>query len=80
MGSEALNLKQFFSVEDFWTRATVELQEELMEMDVGSINSLSFLNKFVLMILQKIRVYKLLSVLLYMQILLVLMSKTCWLI
>lgn len=80
MGSVTLTLKPFFSVEDFWTRATLELQEELKEKDVGSINSSSFLNKFVLMFLQKFRVYKLLSVLFYLQILLVLMSKTCWLI
>lgn len=80
MGSVTLTLKLFFSVEDFWTRATLELQEELKEKDVGSINSSSFLNKFVLMFLQKFWVYKLLSVLFYLQILLVLMSKTCWLI
>lgn len=49
-----------------------------MEKGVGSINSSSFLNKFVLMFLQKFWVYKLLSVLFYLQILLVLMSKTCW--
>jgi len=80
MGSVTLTLKLFFSVEDFWTRATLELQEELMEKDVGSINSSSFLNKFVLTFLQKFWVYRLLSVLFYLQILLVLMSKTCWLI
>lgn len=80
MGSEALNLKQFFRVEDFWTRAMLELQEEFAESDVDSIKSLSFFNKFLLMFVQKLRLYKLLPVLLGLQNLLVLMSKACWLI
>jgi hypothetical protein len=80
MGSEALNLKQFFRVEDFWTRANLELQEEIMERDVESIKNLSYLNKFLLMLGQKLRLYKLVPVVLGLRILLVLMSKTCWLI
>jgi hypothetical protein len=37
-----LTLKQFFRLEDFWTRAMLELQEEFMEKDLESIKSLSF--------------------------------------
>lgn len=80
MGSEALNLKQFFRIEDFWTRTMLELQEKLTERDVESLNSLSFLNKFMFVFIQKLRLYKLLPVLLYLQILLVSISKFCWLI
>lgn len=80
MGKNALSLKQYFFVEDFWKRALLELHEEFIEWDVESIKSSSLLHKFLLMFIQKVRLYKLLLVLLYVQILLVFMSKTCWLI
>jgi len=80
MDKKGTHLMAYFQVEDFWKRAMLELQEKFIQWDINSIKRLSFLNRNLFIFVHKLRLYKLLPAFLYLQILLVLMSKTCWLI
>lgn len=74
-------LKEYFRVEDFWKRSLLELQEEFVEWNKESNQRLSYFNRLLFTIVQRLRLYKLfLPFLIDLQILVVLMSKLCWLI
>jgi len=80
MGTDGSGLRTYFRVEDFWKAFILEKQEEFMKLDGKSIKRFSYLSRFMFMFLKRLRLYKLMPALLYLQIFLVLLSKTCWLI
>lgn len=77
---KGLGFRAYFRVEDFWKTAIVEIQEELLGLDGESVKKFSYLRRFLFRLFKKLRLYKFLHTLLPLQIFLVLLSKTCWLI
>lgn len=80
MGKKGLVFSEYFRVEDFWKRALLDFQEEFREWDVESIEKLDFWKRYLYSFVHKTWLYKLLPIFLYLQILLIRFSKTCWLI
>lgn len=80
MGTKGLSLREYFRVEDFWKTAILEMQEDFEELDGESIYRSSYMKKLLIMFAKKLRLYKLLPILLCLQVFLVLLSKLCWLI